>query len=113
MLTKVLLGLMAVNGVVPFAADGLSIEGVPVVGFSAPAILAIFFIMFMRGDIVPGKVHRERVNDYKDEAARWREAHGVSESARETALKQVEVLTEGFRTVDAIAEGIHAIAREG
>jgi hypothetical protein len=112
MLTKVLLGALLTNGFIPMVANDITVEGVPIVGLSAPAILAIFFIMFMRGDIVPGKVHRERVGDYKEEATHWRQAHGVSEEARITALKQVDVLTEGFRTVDSIAEGIRSVARE-
>lgn len=92
----------------PMAAeDNLPIlGGVPLVGFGAPAILSIFFIMFMRGDIMPRRAYKDLMQD-RDY---WRQAHSTSEEARQTALKQVDVLVEGFRTVDAIAEGIRKAA---
>lgn len=101
--------LLALLRALPLTTDDNSIgflDGFPVVGVSAPAILSVFFIMFMRGDIVPRKTYQDLMldRDY------WRQAHSTSEDARQTAIKQVDVLVEGFRTVDAIAEGLRKAA---
>ena len=101
--------LFAVLRGVALVTEGNSIpalENFPIVGISAPAILSAFFVMFMRGDIVPRKTYQDLMldRDY------WRQAHSVSEEARLTSNKQVDVLVEGFRTVDAIAEGIRKAA---
>jgi len=115
-MTKVLLGGVLATQVVPqvlAAIDDNTIGGFPVVGLTAPTIIFIAVIMLMRGDIVAGKVHRERVDEIKQDRDYWRSAHGVSEEARETALRQVDELVEGFKTVEAIANGIRQAAREG
>lgn len=105
LLKAALLGALSL-GLTPLT--GIEISGVPVVGLSAPAILAIFFIMFMRGDIIPGKLHKETVAD-RDY---WRTAHGVSEEARRTSSRQVDELLGMGQTIDAIAKGIKSAARE-
>lgn len=107
MLIKAFLGVALV--LTPWVTD-LDLQGVPLVGLTAPTLLGIFFIMWMRGDIVSGKVHRERVQDYKDQASEWRDAHGTSEEARATAMTQVERLNDGLRDM---ALSIKAVAREG
>lgn len=87
-------------------ATDITIDGVPLVGLTAPTILGIFFIMFMRGDIIPGKVHRERVQDYKEEAEAWKKAHDISENARSILNRQNSELIEVGKTVQAIAHAI-------
>jgi hypothetical protein len=96
------------SGAIITQATDTTVAGVPLVGLTAPTLLGIFFIMFMRGDIVSGKVHRERVSDYKDEALSWREAHSVSEEARKVITRQNDELIEVGRTVRAIAVSIRA-----
>jgi hypothetical protein len=82
------------------------VDGIPLVGLSAPVLLGIFFLMFMRGDIVPRKTYQDMMTDRDF----WRQAHKESEDARRTSSKQVDTLIEGFKTVDAIAEGIRSAA---
>ena len=83
-------------------------EAIPLVGLSAPVLLGIFFLMFMRGDIIPRKTHQETI----DERNYWREAHKISEEARATSLKQVDTLIEGFATVESMAQAIRSLAEE-
>jgi hypothetical protein len=58
--------------------------------------------MQMRGDIVSRKVHE----DMKTDRDYWREAHGVSEQARQVLNRQNDALIEVGRTVEAIANAI-------
>lgn len=94
---------------VPFVAD-VGAEAAPYIGLTPAVILGIFFIMWMRGDLVSGKVYRERVEDYKEDADRWRTAHTVSEEARAVALQQVDKLNNGLRDM---AQSIKDAVRQG
>jgi hypothetical protein len=105
MLVKAAIALAGISGVAPWVID---VDGVPVVGYTAPALLGMFVLMLMRGDIVSRKVHE----DMKSDRDYWRSAHANSEAARLTSSKQVDVLVEGFRTVDVIATAIHSLAKE-
>lgn len=104
-------GALGASIVTAVSEDTPAAFGFPIVGLTAPTLLSIFFIMFMRGDILSGKAHRERIADVKEDCALWQKAHEISEEGRSNALIQVDRLNDGLRDM---AVSIKAAAtREG
>lgn len=66
------------------------------------ALVCIFVIMVLRGDLVPRRTYNDGLRD-RDE---WRAAHRISETARQVAADQVEELLEHARTTDALIQAL-------
>lgn len=68
----------------------------------AGAILALTVLMILTGRLVPRAVLR----DIQAERDTWREAHRLSEAAREEERRQVEELLEVGRTAEHVLRSL-------
>lgn len=76
----------------------MTIDGVPLVGLTAPAILGIAFLMILTGRLVPRSV----LKDKDEETARWRRAYEAEREARivsDSQTSKLLVATEANRDV--------------
>ena len=77
----------------------ISLDGVPVsIGTVGPWALFLLLVViivraYMRGDIVPRRIHDDVIHD-RDE---WRAAHRISEAARQEERDQKKELLEHSR----------------
>lgn len=71
-------------------------------------IVGLFVIGMMRGNLVPRRTYDDVIHD-RDE---WRAAHRISETARATAVHQVEELLEHARTTDEFIRSLPHPSRE-
>lgn len=76
--------------------------GVPIVGITAPTLVALFVIGLFRGDIVPRRTHQDVI----DERNTLREALRVSEEARLLKDGQMEAVKEIAGAITSISRGI-------
>ena len=67
---------------------------VPIGQLTAPALLALAFLLLMRGDLVTRKVHEEAVSYFKEALTLEREAHKRSQSALNILLVEHGTTTE-------------------
>lgn len=89
------------------ADDGLTFEGVPIVGLSAPVLLGIFVLLVFRGFLVPRKTYE----DMKEDRDFWRAAHAVSEEARLMKDQQMEVVKEIGQSVTMFSRSLDEVIR--
>ena len=68
-------------------------------------LLALTFYLIMRGYLVP----RSTLEDMKEDRNAWRDAHGVSETARAEQTAQVADLLDALQTVEQL---IRALPRQ-
>lgn len=79
------------------------LDGIPLVGLSAPAILSVVVMMVMTGRLVPRKTYDDVIRE-RDE---WRAAHSVSEEARRAeASQKTEILLPIARTMEHVLESL-------
>lgn len=62
------------------------------------ALVALFFIMVWRGELIPRRTYDDMVKD-RDE---WRTAHTVSETGRHEVLRQNGELLEAVHTANHV-----------
>lgn len=74
------------------------IDGVPVLGMSAPALVGLAVVLLLTGRIVPLSTYREKCK----EAERWREAYEAEREARATSDGQTVELLEIAKTTHSI-----------
>ena len=72
------------------------LDGLPVGGLSAAAILGIAVLMILRGQLVPRRTHDEVRTDRDT----WRAAWEASEEARRVQAQQLGELLELAKTTD-------------
>lgn len=70
------------------------LDGIPVVGLTAPALLGIAVLLLLLGKIVP----RSTLMDKSEEAERWRKAYEAEKEARATSDAQTVELLELAKT---------------
>ena len=75
------------------------LEGIPVVGITAPGLLGVFVLLMFFGKIVP----RATLIDKQKEADQWREAYEAEREARISSDGQTVELLEVSKTIQAIA----------
>jgi hypothetical protein len=83
------------------------IEGIPIAGFSAPAILLLVVILILRGQLIP----RRTYDDIKEDRDQWRDNCRQSEAARSMQDQQILELIEQSRTSTGLLQAISAAAR--
>lgn len=74
------------------------IDGLPVVGLTAPALLGIAVLLLLLGKIVP----RATLTDKAEESERWRHAYEAEREARATSDAQTVELLELAKTTHNI-----------
>lgn len=84
------------------------LEGIPVVGLTAPALLGIAVLLLLLGRIVP----RPTLEDKKQEAADWKAAYEAEREARATADRQTGELLEVSKTTHAITVAMFDVIRQ-
>lgn len=62
------------------------------------ALVALFVVFIMRGDLIPRRTHDDVVRD-RDA---WRSAHQVSEDGRHEALRQNREMLEAVHTANHV-----------
>lgn len=72
----------------------MSIDGVPIFGLTAPAILGIAFLMILTGRLVPRSVLRDK----DEETERWRLAYEAEREARIVSDNQTTKLLVAVET---------------
>lgn len=92
-------------------------DGIPLSALgigSGWAIVALFVIMFFRGDVISGKVHREIVAD-RDKQIRERDRRNLAtEALAKTATEQNKVLLDSaIPTVNRVLLALGQAATEG
>lgn len=75
------------------------LEGVPLVGLTAPSLLGVFVLLMFLGKIVP----RAALIDKQKEADQWREAYEAERQARASSDSQTIELLEVSKTTHAIS----------
>lgn len=70
------------------------IEGIPIIGWSAPTLLSIVVLMLLTGKLWTKAAYDEKVK----EAERWRAAYEAEREARVTANSQTTELLELAKT---------------
>lgn len=83
------------------------IEGIPVVGLSAPTILLFVVILVLRGQLIP----RRTYDDIKEDRDQWRDNCRQSEAARTMQDQQILELLEQSRTSTGLLQALAAAAR--
>jgi hypothetical protein len=83
------------------------IEGIPLVGLSAPAILLLVVVLILRGQLIP----RRTYDDIKEDRDQWRDNCRQSEAARSMQDQQILELIEQSRTSTGLLQSIAAAAR--
>lgn len=78
------------------------LEGIPVVGLTAPGLLGLVVLLLLLGKIVP----RATYLDKSEEANRWREAYEKEREARATSEAQTKELLEVGRTNLALLKAL-------
>lgn len=72
----------------------MTLDGVPLVGLTAPAILGIAFLMILTGRLVPRSVLRDK----DEETRRWRMAYEAEREARLVSDSQTTKLLVAVET---------------
>lgn len=72
----------------------MAIEGIPLVGLSAPAILGVVIMMILTGKLWTNAAYQEKVS----EAERWRLAYEAEREARTLSDRQTINLLEEAKT---------------
>lgn len=72
----------------------MTLDGVPLVGLTAPALLGIAFLMVLTGRLVPRSVLKER----EEESERWRLAYEAEREARIVSDGQTSKLLVAVET---------------
>lgn len=84
------------------------IEGIPLVGLTAPGLLGLFVLLFFVGQIVP----RKTLVDKQREADQWREAYQAEREARVNSDAQTVELLEVSKTTHAISVAMFDVIRQ-
>lgn len=74
------------------------LDGIPLIGLSAPAILGLAVLMLLTGRIVP----RASLTEAREESERWRKAYEAEREARLVCQTQTKELGELAKTTHAI-----------
>lgn len=85
------------------------LDGLPLGGFSAGAILAIVLLMIFRGQLVTAREHGETRADRDS----WRVAWEASEEARRTQAAQLGELLELAQTTDKVIRALPRLPEGG
>jgi len=80
----------------------MTIDGVPLIGLTAPALLGIAILAIILGRLIPRWTYMEKVR----ECERWRQAYEVERDARATSNKQTIELLEVVKTNHTIITAI-------
>lgn len=78
------------------------IEGIPIIGLTAPGLLGITVLLLLIGKIVPRSVLQDKI----DESNRWREAYKEERAARALADKQTAELLELAKTTNSVISAV-------
>lgn len=92
--------------------DGFTITFAGLLQTGAVGIVFLIALMIFNGKLVSRKVHEERVNDAKEQAQLWRQAHEASETARREneslareGLETSRMVLHLVRTIRNVAAG--------
>jgi hypothetical protein len=85
-----------------------ALDGVPLIGLSAPGLAAFFFLLMYTGRVVP----RSTLVDKKEESERWRLAYEKEREARGAADAQARELLEVSKTTHHIVLALFQNAQE-
>lgn len=80
------------------------LDGFPVAGLTAPALVSLFVVLLYFGRIVP----KARLDEKTEEATRWRLAYEAERDARAAADAQSRELLEVTRTTQAFIKAVFA-----
>lgn len=83
------------------------LEGIPIVGLTAPGLLGIFVLLMFLGKIVP----RATLLDKQKEADQWREAYEAEREARASSDAQTVELLEVSKTTHTISVAMFDVIR--
>jgi hypothetical protein len=78
------------------------LEGIPLVGLTAPTVLFIGVLLILTGRLVPRRTYQ----DMKEDRDHWRTAHAVSEEARIAKSRQLDVVLEVSETVKDVLQAL-------
>jgi len=84
------------------------LDGVPLVGLSAPTLLGIFFLLVFTGRLVPRSTYLEK----KEESGKWQEAYEKEREARGAADAQSRELLEVSKTTHHIVLALFQNAQD-
>ena len=84
------------------------LEGIPILGLSAPALLGIAILLMFTGRLFP----RSTVQDLRQERDTWRAAYETEREARAKANQQSIELLEGLKTNHAVIVAMFDVIKE-
>jgi hypothetical protein len=84
------------------------LDGIPVVGLSAPVLLGITVLLLLLGKIVP----RATLQDKIQEAADWKAAYEAEREARAKSDAQTAELLEVSKTTHSISVAMFDVIRQ-
>lgn len=83
----------------------MTIDGVPLVGLTAPALLGIAILLLLLGRIVPKATLDDKdrqIGDKAEEAERWRKAYETEREARALSNRQTIELLDVTKLTNTI-----------
>jgi len=78
------------------------LDGIPLVGLSAPALLGVFVMMIFLGLLIPRRIYTDKAT----ESERWRVAFETEREARQESDKQTSQLIEAHKTTHAVLQAL-------
>lgn len=99
--------MLAMEAVSNAVSSGI-LEGFPIGGLSAGALLGLTVLLFLKGQIIPKSI----ANDYIEEAKRWRSAYEQERDARQEAFKTVNTMIEVIEVSNHLLKSLPKVKEE-
>lgn len=84
------------------------IDGVPIVGLTAPSLLGLTILLLLTGRIIPRATYLEKASEARD----WKEAYEAEREARQTSERQTTELLEVSKTTHHLVVSLFSAAEQ-
>ena len=78
------------------------IDGVPIVGLTAPTLVGLFVLLIFTGMLIPRRIYKDK----QAESDQWRTAFETEREARQVADKQTADLLEAHKVTHEVLKAI-------
>jgi hypothetical protein len=82
------------------------VDGIPVVGLTAPALLGLAILLLLTGRLIP----RRTYDDLKQDREDWKAAHRESERIRGELVQHMNMMVEQAKVTEALLRSLGAHA---
>lgn len=82
------------------------IDGIPIVGLTAPALLGLAVLLLLTGRLIPRRTYDDLRQDRND----WKDAHAESERIRGELVTHMTMMVEQAKVTEALLRSLGAHA---